>query len=100
SLARRHVLSVASTPETVHALQETRKRGLPLASFNHYAVRLVAVSAAQVQAAYRACLNRNVLSLLADEPLASAAAAQWKQPWRDHGSMTAPLDRHHARRLS
>jgi len=80
SLARRHLLSVASTPDTVHALLETRKRGLPVTSFNHYAARLVVTTAEQLQAAFQACRERNVLSLLADEPLASAAAAEWKRP--------------------
>ncbi len=42
--------------------------------------RLVVTSAEQIQAAFQSCRERNVLSLLGDEPLASAAAAEWKRP--------------------
>jgi zinc protease len=80
SVARRHVLSVATTPATVQAVLETRKRGLSLSAFNRYAARIAITSPDQVAAVFQACNARKVLSVLADEPLASAAASEWKQP--------------------
>ena len=78
-VARRHVLQVATTPGTAQAILETRKRGLTLSSFNRYAARLAITSAEQIGAVFQSCRSRNVLSVLADEPLASAAAAEWKR---------------------
>jgi len=79
SVMRRHLQSLLSASETVQAILEVRKRGLSVGWFQRLAPRLGQTSAAQVQGAFAACAQRTVLSLVAEEPHASTAAAEWKR---------------------
>ncbi|HJZ85392.1 MAG TPA: insulinase family protein, partial [Polyangia bacterium] len=79
SLARKYEIHYTTSQAIVEAVLEARKRGLELESIQRYPTHLAMVQRGEVQAAFSACRERDVLSLVGPEAtLRAAMQAGWQ----------------------